>query len=86
LTLRNIPFENQVAIPLTYKGVDLQCGFRLDLLVEDTVILEIKSIEQALPVHEAQLLTYMKAANKRLGFIMNFNVAVLKQGISRRVL
>jgi GxxExxY protein len=86
LTLRQIGFKNQIAVPLVYKGLDLQCGFRLDLLIEGNIILELKSVAQVLPVHEAQLLTYMKLTNKRLGFIMNFNVAVLKQGITRRVL
>ncbi len=86
LTLRHISFQNQMAMPLTYKGIDLQCGFRLDLLIEENIIVELKSIAQILPVHEAQLLTYMKLTKKQVGFIMNFNVPVLKQGIVRRVL
>lgn len=86
LSLRNLPLERQIAVPLNYKGVDLECGFRIDVLVQNTVIVELKSIANILPVHEAQLLTYMKLMKKPVGFIMNFNVPVLKQGIVRRVL
>jgi GxxExxY protein len=86
LSLRGFSFKSQVAFPLHYKGVDLECGFRVDILVEDTVILELKSVANILPVHEAQLLTYMKLQQKPVGFIFNFNVPVLKQGMVRRVL
>jgi GxxExxY protein len=86
LTLRNLSFERQVLVPVLYKGLNIECGYRLDLLVENTVILELKSIEQILPVHAAQLLTYLKLMNKPVGFIINFNVPVLKNGIVRKVL
>jgi len=86
LHLRGLKFQRQLSIPVTYKGVKLDCGYRLDLLVEDTVILELKCAERIMPVHEAQLLTYMKLLNKPVGFVINFNVPVLKQGIVRRVL
>jgi GxxExxY protein len=86
LTLRGLSFKHQITMPLIYKGVDLESGFRVDILVEDTVILELKSVERILPVHEAQLLTYMKLLKKPLGFIFNFNVPVLRQGMVRRVL
>ena len=86
LHLRGLKFQRQLSIPVTYKGVKLDCGYQLDLLVEDTVILELKCAERIMPVHEAQLLTYMKLLNKPVGFVINFNVPVLKQGIVRRVL
>ena len=86
LNLRGLSFKHQIAIPLHYKGVDLECGFRIDLLVENIVVLELKSVASILPVHEAQLLTYMKLLKKPVGFIFNFNVPVLKQGMIRRVL
>lgn len=86
LKLRGLKFVQQVPIPLSYKGVNLECGYRLDIIAEDAVILELKSVAQTLPVHEAQLLSYMKLMKKPVGFIINFNVPVLKHGIVRRVL
>jgi GxxExxY protein len=86
LNLRRLTFKRQLIVPVTYKGVNLSCGHRLDLLLEDTVILELKAIEQILSVHEAQLLTYLRLLNKPVGFILNFNVPVMKHGIVRRVL
>jgi len=86
LGLRGLSFQRQIAVPLFYKGKDLSCTHRLDVLVEDTVILEIKCVEHVLRVHEAQLLTYMKLMKKPLGLLINFNVPVLTQGITRRVL
>lgn len=72
---------------MEYKGVKLDCGYRLDLVVEDVLILEIKCVEHVLPVHEAQLLTYLKMTGKRVGLILNFNVPVLSRGgIVRKVL
>ena len=72
--------------PVDYKGVKLDCGYRIDLLVNDEVILELKAIEKILPVHEAQLLSYLRLLNKRVGLLINFCVPVLKEGIVRRVL
>ena len=86
LGLRNLTLERQIPVPLHYKGVDLECGFRVDVLVQNRVILELKSVANILPVHEAQLLTYMRLMKKPVGLIMNFNVPVLKHGIVRRVL
>ena len=86
LMLRGVAFKRQVAVPLVYKGKNLNCSFRLDMVVEDLVLLELKSVSALLPVHEAQLLTYMRLLNKRVGFIINFNVPVLKNGIVRKVL
>ena len=86
LHLLGLTFERQVALPILYKGLQLDCGFKIDLIVEREVILELKSVEKILPVHEAQLLTYLKLASKRVGLLINFNVSLLTQGIIRRVL
>ncbi len=86
LNLRALRFERQMTVPVSYKGVNLDCGYKLDLLVEATVILELKCVERITSVHEAQLLTYMKLLNKPVGFIINFNVPVMKAGIVRKVL
>ena len=86
LHLRGLAFKRQVELPVHYKGVNLDCGYKLDSLVEDQIILELKCVEHLLPVHEAQLLTYLKLTGKRVGFI-NFNVATLARGgIVRKVL
>ena len=85
--LRGICFERQRPLPVEYKGVKLACGYRLDLIVESTVILEIKCVEHILPVHEAQLLTYLKMTGMRVGLILNFNTPTLvRGGIVRKVL
>jgi GxxExxY protein len=86
LNLRGLRFERQVIVPVAYKGVKLDCGYKLDLLIESTVILELKCVDRITSVHEAQLLTYMKLLNKPVGFVINFSVAVLRAGIVRRVL
>jgi GxxExxY protein len=75
--------ERQVAVPVIYKSVKLDCGYRIDLLVEDTVIIELKTVDTFAPVHEAQILTYMKFAKKAIGLLINFNVTVLRNGIKR---
>ena len=85
LHLRGIEFERQVPLPLNYKGIDLDCSYRLDLLVEDKVIVELKSMEGLEPIHEAQMLTYLKLRNAWLGLIINFNVMMLKDGVRRLV-
>jgi GxxExxY protein len=85
--LRGISFERQRPLPVEYKGVKLDCGYRLDLTVENKVILEIKCVEHILPVHEAQLLTYLKMTGIRVGLLLNFNVSTLiRGGIVRKVL
>lgn len=76
----------QVALPVVYGEVKLDAGYRIDLIVNGNVIVEIKSVEAIAPVHEAQLLTYLRLSNRRLGYLINFNVALLKQGIKRMVL
>ena len=86
LHIRGLAFARQVDLPVRYKGLSLDCGYRLDVVVENRVVVELKSTEQLLPVHQAQLLTYLRLSGKRVGLLMNFNVAVLKDGIVRRVL
>ncbi len=83
LSQRGLKVERQVAIPLMYEGMEIPVGFRADAIVEDNIILEIKAVESFLPVHEPQILTYLKLANKRLGFLINFNVLIFKKGIKR---
>jgi GxxExxY protein len=86
LNLRGLRFLRQVSVPVKYKGINLDCGYQLDIIVEDIVILELKSIDHIASIHEAQLLTYMKLLTKPVGFIINFNVPVLRSGIVRKVL
>ncbi len=86
LNLRGLKFERQKPIPLEYKGIKLDCGYRLDIVVEEKVVLEIKTVDAITPVHEAQLLTYLRLANLKVGLILNFNVPVLKDGIRRMIL
>jgi len=86
LLANNIHHYVQKELPIKYKGIDLDCGYRIDLLIEDKLIGELKSVEAILPIHEAQLLTYMKLANISTGLLINFNVSLLKQGIKRFVL
>ena len=87
LHLHGIAFARQVPLPIQYKGVRLDCGYRIDLIVEDKLILDLKTLEHILPAHEAQLLTYLKLTGKRVGLIFNFNVATLvRGGIVRKVL
>lgn len=85
LELRGIQADHQVPIPLVYRGFELTKEFRIDILVEGEVVLEIKAVEKMLPVFEAQIISYLKLANKRLGFLINFNQALLKQGFRRFV-
>jgi len=85
LKLLGLKLEEQKPLPVIYKDVKLDCGYRLDLVVEDKIIIEIKAVEKLLPIHEAQLLSYLRLANKRVGLLMNFHVAVLKNGLKRIV-
>lgn len=78
--------RSQVDLPVRYKGILLECGYRIDLVVDEVVVVEIKSIESILPVHEAQLMTYLRLSGLRVGLLINFNVPVLKDGIVRRIL
>jgi len=85
LNLQDLAFERQKILPVAYKGIKLDCGYRLDVVVADQVIIELKRVPELLPVHEAQLLTYLKLSGLRLGLLVNFNVPVLKNGIKRIV-
>lgn len=86
LHLRGLAFERQVPLPVSYKGLQLDCGYKIDLVVEREVVLELKALEAILPVHEAQLLTYLKLSGKHVGLLINFNTSVLTRGIKRFVL
>jgi len=83
LTLRRVPFKRQQSLPITYKAVKLDCGYRLDLLVEQRVIVEIKAVERIIPIHQSQLLSYLRLSRIKWGLLLNFNVPVLRQGIRR---
>ena len=85
LSQLGIHFERQVHLPVAYKLIKLDCGYKLDVVVEDAVILELKTVDQLLPIHNAQLLTYLKLSGKQVGLLINFNEPVLKNGIKRLV-
>jgi len=85
LSLRSISFERQVSLPIIYKGVKLDCGYRLDVIIEGKLILELKAVESLQPIHEAQVLTYLKLTRKSVALLINFNVPVLKAGLKRIV-
>ena len=86
LNLRRLPLRLELPLPVIYKGLKLDCGYRLDLVVSDTVIVEVKAVERLAPVHQAQLLTYLRLGGWKVGLLINFNVPVLRDGIVRRVL
>jgi GxxExxY protein len=83
--LRDIPYERQKELPVEYKGVKLGCGYRLDIVVANKLIIELKTCDSLEPIHEAQLLTYLKLTGIKVGLLINFNVPVLKEGIKRLV-
>lgn len=83
--LRHIPLERQVALPLDYRGMRLDCGYRLDVIAYGSVLIEVKAVTKVLPIHRAQVLTYLKLTGIHLGFLINFNVEVLRSGIYRIV-
>jgi len=78
-----LAFRRQVSLPIVYKSVRLDCGYRLDIVIEDRVIVELKTVERLMPIHEAQMLTYLKLSGIRTGLLLNFNSAVLKDGMRR---
>lgn len=86
LTLRDVPFEKEKPLPVRYKDVQLDCGYRLDFLVDGKVVVELKAVEALAPIHEAQLMTYLRLTGCRVGLLMNFNVEKLRDGIVRRVI
>jgi GxxExxY protein len=85
LRKRGLDVQSQLALPVVYDGVKLDAGYRIDLLVENAVIVELKAVEKLLPIHEAQLLSYLKLSDKRLGLLLNFNVVHFRDGIKRIV-
>jgi GxxExxY protein len=86
LSQLKIPFKLQVELPIEYKQIKLDCGYRIDLLVDDRIVVELKSVDQLLPIHEAQILTYLKLSGVSVGLLINFNVTVLKRGVRRFVI
>ena len=86
LTRRGVSHQRQVVVPVRYDGMELDEGLRIDVLVDGLIVCELKAVEEVNPVHEAQLLTYLKLTNKRLGFLINFNVPLIKQGLKRIIL
>jgi GxxExxY protein len=86
LVLEGIPFEQEKPLPVKYKGVNIDCGYRLDFLVDGKVVVELKSVDALQSVHEAQLLTYLKLTDCQVGLLINFNVTLLRNGIKRMVL
>ncbi len=82
---QGLDVENQKELPVSYRGMTLDCGYRIDLLVNDKVIIELKSVDKILPIHHAQILSYLKMSNRKLGLLINFNVEFLKEGIRRIV-
>ena len=86
LASRNIQFRRQYRLPIRYKEVYIECGYRIDILVENRIVLELKAVEKLTALHEAQLLSYLKSGGWDIGFLINFNVPVLKQGVKRKVL
>ena len=85
LNQRGLRFEQQKPLPVQYKEVKLDCGYRMDFVVEDEIVVEIKAVETLLPIHEAQLLSYLRLAHKKVGLLINFHVPVLKSGLKRMV-
>lgn len=84
-SLCGVSYKKQYGIPIVYKGIQIDCGYRIDILVEDIVVIELKAVNELLPIHRAQLLTYLKLTRLKLGLLINFNVPVLKSGIKRVV-
>ena len=86
LDYRGLKYQRQVPLPVVFKGVSLECGYRMDVVVDDRVVVEVKSIETLGPIHEAQLMTYLRLSKKRVGLLINFNCILLRDGILRRVI
>ena len=86
LELQNIRFSREMELPVSYKGIAVETGYRIDILVADLVVVEIKTVDALSPIQEAQLLTYLRMSGKKIGLLLNFNVKVLKDGIMRRIL
>jgi len=86
LELQEISFERQVPLPVNYKGISLACGYRMDLVIQGELVVELKAVDALLPIHEAQLLTYLRLSGIRRGLLLNFHVSLLRDGIRRRIL
>ena len=86
LKSREVSFQRQVQLPVVYKNIKLDCGYRMDVVVDERLVVELKTVDRLLPIHDAQLLTYLKLSKIRTGLLLNFNTAVLKDGIRRLVL
>jgi GxxExxY protein len=86
LSRAKVPFKVQVELPVEYKEIRLDCGYRIDLLADNRLVVELKSVDQLMPIHEAQILTYMKLAGVKVGLLINFNVTILIKGVRRFVL
>ena len=86
LKANDVPFQRQVPLPVSYKTIKLDCGYRMDVVIDDRLVVELKTVDRLLPVHDAQLLTYLKLSGIGTGLLLNFNTAVLKDGIRRLVL
>jgi GxxExxY protein len=85
LSRLGLAFQRQLRLPISYKGIKLDCGYKMDLLVEDSIVLELKTVDQLLPIHSAQLLTYLKLSGKKVGLLLNFNEPILTKGLKRLV-
>ena len=86
LVLRGVPFQKEWPLPLEYKGIHLECGYRVDIVAARRVVVEVKSVAALAPIHDAQLLTYLRLGGWRVGLLINFNVVVLKDGIRRKIM
>src|SRR5579859_3206758 len=86
LAQRGVPFQRERGLHVRYKGVDVECGYRLDFLIGEEVVVEVKSVEALAPIHTAQILTYLKLGGWKLGYLLNFNVPLMKHGIKRVIL
>ncbi len=86
LQLRGLQYQRQVELPVTYKGVLLDCGYRIDVVVEQKLVIEVKAVEKVMPIHEAQLLTYLRLSRMRVGLLINFHSTILKDAIKRLAL
>lgn len=84
--VQQVKYVKEMPLPIAYKGITLDCGYRLDFMVQNELIIELKSVEKLLPIHEAQVLSYLKLSGKRIGLLINFNVQLLKTGIKRLVM
>ena len=85
LKLRRLSFDNQKPLPVVYKGVEIDCGYKMDLVVKNAIVVELKSCEKIEPIHKAQLLTYLKLSGLNLGLLLNFNMPIMREGITRIV-